>query len=86
MKVALEDVEQLLALRRRINEAKLEDIEWTRGGKGTFVDPIDVANWRFVGLSNFGFAEQMLGIGPNITTLSVSRATAAEAERTGSGP
>ncbi len=60
MKVELREVERCIAYFRRINEAELPMIEWYLDG--VRVEPPEgaVDEFKFCGLANRTFAEQML--------------------------
>lgn len=60
MRVELRDVELMLALRNRINSCQLDQIEWQYNGVPVKVDAKLVDEWKFMGLSNFTFAETEL--------------------------
>ncbi len=57
MKVRIEHVEYLREEIRKINSAKLEDIEFTRNRKIIEVSEKAIENWKFTGLSNVDFVQ-----------------------------
>lgn len=60
MIVELADLKKALDLLDEINKAPLASIEW-RGPEGAIdVDPDEIAEWKYVGLSNVYFAREVL--------------------------
>jgi len=59
--VSYDAVQRYFAFRQRVNAVALEDIEWVRDdGSVIVVDPALIEDWRFIGLTNFCFAESYL--------------------------
>jgi len=58
IKIRAEEVRQLKARFREINQIPLEKIEWIdETGQEIILDPKDVDYWRFCGLNNVDFVE-----------------------------
>jgi len=55
MRVDLETIDLIQALRRSINSTPLEDIEFYEKGEKLKIDPRNVKRFDFTGLSNIDF-------------------------------
>ena len=59
MIVNVEDVMKLKAEIAKINDLPIEEIEWHKDGKKIEIYKADVDFWKYVGLSNLYFLEQI---------------------------
>lgn len=59
IRINLELIEQFIDFKRRINSTPLQDIEFFRGGKPVAVSAEEIEEWRFTGMSNLSFAEEL---------------------------
>lgn len=57
MKVNVEEVEQWLRFRERVNDMPLDQIQWYRNGERIEIPTAAIEDWKFIGLSNVCFAE-----------------------------
>ena len=55
MIVNIEEVIELLIQRKRLNKAKLSDIEFRRNGEKVEINQSIIDEWDFTGLSNLDF-------------------------------
>jgi hypothetical protein len=75
MKINVEEIIEQERRRREINRLELSEIEWFKDGVKLEVDPEDIEEWRFIGLSNVQFVTSCLfpaedlGLGISIITL-----------------
>lgn len=58
--VELSDLEAALKLIGDINSLRLGDIRWVKNGNPVAIDPEDVADWVYVGMTNTYFAKTHL--------------------------
>ncbi len=57
MKVDVRELQNMLALRDRLNSARLSEIEFSYGGAPVNIDPLLVSEFERTGLSNLTFCE-----------------------------
>lgn len=61
MKVNVDEVVRLKARLKEINNLKLEEIEWVNDkGEPIVIEKAVIEEWRFVGLSNCYFVEDVI--------------------------
>jgi len=57
IRVCIEDIEHMLAERKRINSAKLADLEFVQADEVVAVDATLLRHWQETGLHNIDFIE-----------------------------
>jgi len=62
MKLDIETVKLVDAIRRQVNTADLDTIELYENGERVFLDPRDVDEFKFTGLSNWDMFSKELNI------------------------
>jgi hypothetical protein len=54
--VHIEDIKKHMKYKRYVNNAKIENLEWYRGGKQVHVTKSQIEAWKMTGMSNIDFA------------------------------
>lgn len=60
IQISVEEVAALIQRRKEINIIPLENIEWTLNGVPIDIDPKEIEDFKFIGLSNVTFVECLL--------------------------
>ena len=78
MVVDINEIERCLRYFKAINASELDAIVWLRGDEKLTPTPEDIAEYRFIGLSNKDFPSVMgwmpEGVGIRVTTMAFSKA------------